>query len=618
MTMRPEELLLDDHDRRVARRAGGALAAFNRAGLLEAADVHVATRLCALGQEESEDVRLAVALAVRAARAGAVCVDLDAVADQPHGTELELPWPAQPGWNAAVAESPLVAVGVLRFEAHTDRAGAGVGTQAGTQHLLYLDRHHREERQVCDDLEARLRRQPPEVDETVLEAALTRLFRAGWEQQRDAAVVAARRWTTILTGGPGTGKTASVARLVALVAEQLETEGGRAPRIALAAPTGKASARLQESVAREAEGLEPTDRARIEGLRATTLHRLLGWRPDSGTRFRNHRTNPLPYDVVVVDEVSMVSLAQMARLLESLRPTTRLVLVGDKDQLASVEAGAVLADLVAGFEERADSPVVRLTERHRTRAADGGAGVELDELADALRDGEVDRVLDLLRSGSAITRWVDPGDADALVQVRAEAADAAVAVTQRALDFTDPDDRLELTRSLDEHRLLCAHRDGPFGVASWNRQVEQLVSDRTGVSVYDEWYPGRQVLVTANDRGLGISNGDIGVVVRMPDRRHRVVIRTGTETKLFAPTRLSGIETVYAMTVHKSQGSEARSVTVVLPDRESALLTRELFYTAVTRARERVTIVATEAAVRTAIEQRVQRASGLALRIAGR
>lgn len=600
MTTGPDELLLDDHDRRVARRAPALLATFNRAGVIEASDVHVASRLGALGEESDPTVLLAIALAVRAARSGAVCVDLSAIAEQPVETTVELPWPAQPGWSATVGASALTARGVLRLE----------------DSLLYLDRHHREERQVCDDLMTRLRQRPPEVDPVVRDAAVARLFKPGWEQQRAAAVTAVGQWTTVLTGGPGTGKTASVARMVALVAEQLE-HGGRSPRIALAAPTGKASARLQESVAREAEALEPQDRARVDGLRSSTLHRLLGWRPDSGTRFRHHRGNPLPYDVVVVDEVSMVSLSQMARLLEALRPTTRLVLVGDPDQLASVEAGAVLADLVAGFADRADSPVVRLTERHRTRAADGTAAVELDELADALRDGDGNAVLALLRGGSAVTRWVDPSDAEALAGVRAEVADAAVAVTRNALAFTDPDDRTALTRQLDEHRLLCAHREGPFGVGSWNRQVEQLVGDRTGVSIYDEWYAGRQVLVTANDRGLGISNGDIGVVVRLPDRRHRVVIRTGTETKLFAPTRLSGIETVYAMTVHKSQGSEARAVTVVLPDNDSALLTRELFYTAVTRARERVTIVGSESAIRGAIEHRVQRASGLARRIAG-
>ncbi|MGO4257153.1 exodeoxyribonuclease V subunit alpha [Marmoricola sp. RAF53] len=595
-------------DRRVAHRATGLLAEFNLAGVLEAADVHVATRLGVLGEDTDDVVALAVALAVRAARSGAVCVDLDTIADLPvtepvagpDALEVELAWPDPGRWREAVAASPLTAAGVLRLEGS----------------LLYLDRHWREERQVCDDLFARLARRVPEVDEGVLAAAVERLFGEGWEQQRAAAVAAARQWTTVLTGGPGTGKTASVARMVALMAEQIEQDGGRVPRIALAAPTGKASARLQESVAREAVGLDPVDRARLDGLRAVTVHRLLGWRPDSGTRFRHHRGNPLPYDVVVVDEVSMVSLSQMARLLEALRPTTRLVLVGDPDQLASVEAGAVLADLVAGFEGRADSPVERLTETHRTKNADGTAGVALDALADALRRGDADEVLDLLQGGAPGLRLVDPTDPDALAAVRSEVADAAVAVTGRALAFTDPEDRDPVTALLDEHRLLCAHREGPFGVGSWNRQVEQLVADRTGVNAYDDWYPGRQVLVTANDRGLGLSNGDIGVVVRMPDHRLRVVIRTGTETRLLAPTRLSGIETVYAMTVHKSQGSEARAVTVVLPDGASALLTRELFYTAVTRARQQVTVVGTPESVRAAIGLRVQRASGLARRIA--
>ncbi len=586
--------------RRIARRAQGSLAAFNRAGVLEAADVHVATRLGALGDEAADDVLLAVALAVRAARLGAVCVNLDLIAEQPVETDELLPWPDPAAWKAAVGGSPLAAIGVLRLEGP----------------LLYLDRHHREEKQVCADLLARLGRRAPEVEETPLAVSVARLFGPGWEEQRDAAVTATRQWTTVLTGGPGTGKTASVARMLALMVEQYELVEGRRPRIALAAPTGKASTRLGESVAREAAALEEIDRARLGDLRASTLHRLLGWRPDSGTRFRHHRDNPLPYDVIVVDEVSMVSLAQMARLLEAVRPSTRLILVGDKDQLASVEAGAVLADLVEGFERRDASPVVRLKETHRTKAADGSAGIELDQLAEALRDGEADAAMQLLTAGSSVVRLVDPADEPAMAVVRAEIGDAAYRVTQEALGYADLADQRTVTDLLDEHRLLCAHREGPYGVGSWNRQVEHLVSERTGVTHYDDWYPGRQILITANDRGLGISNGDIGVVVRTGDGRLRVALRIGSEVKLFAPTRLSGIETVYAMTVHKSQGSEARAVTMILPPEESPLLTRELFYTGVTRARERVTIVGTEAALRGAIAQQVQRASGLAGRLA--
>lgn len=594
--------VLGPHDRRIARRAAGVLGDFNRAGVLETADVHVARRLGALGDESDDDVLLAVALTVRAARLGAVCVDLATIAEQPVEATDPLSWPAADGWTAAVAASPLTEAGVLRLDGP----------------LLYLDRHWREEQQVCDDLFARVRRAAPDVDDAVLDAALARLFTPGWEQQQEAALATVRGWTTVITGGPGTGKTASVARTVALVAEQLEVSTGRAPRIALAAPTGKASARLGESVAREAADLDPVDRARLAGLTASTLHRLLGWRPESGTRFRHHRAHPLPYDLIVVDEVSMVSLTQMARLLEAVRPTTRLVLVGDPDQLASVEAGAVLADLVNGFEERAAQrgqrgPVVRLTETHRTK--DGADGADLDAFAEALRNGDADGAVALLASGSEALRLIDPADDAAMAQVRSSLADAASEITRRALAF-DGADRESITALLDEHRLLCAHREGPYGVGTWNRQIEHLVAERAGLAHLDEWYAGRPVLLTANDRGLGVSNGDIGVVVRTADGRLRVVVRTANQTKLFAPTRLSGIETVYAMTVHKSQGSEARAVTVILPDQDSPLLTRELFYTAITRAKESVTVVGTEDALRAAIGRRVQRASGLAGRIA--
>jgi exodeoxyribonuclease V alpha subunit len=600
---------IEPTSRRLALRASGLLRMFNEAGVLEAADVHVAQRLGALAGETDESVLLALALTVRAARAGAVCVDLDQVAGTV--TEVEpdrieaLPWPDPTAWRSAVDGSVLARLGVLRFDAD----------------LLYLDRHWREEKQVCDDLLRRLGRDRPElehgpaIDDELLAAGAERLFPASWAEQREVALAAARRWTTVLTGGPGTGKTTTVARLLALVAEQHEARHGQPPRIALAAPTGKAATRLQESVAREASGLaDPGDRARVTGLTASTVHRLLGWRPDSGTRFRHRRDNPLPYDVVVVDEVSMVSLVQMARLLEALRDTTRLVLVGDPGQLASVEAGAVLADIVAGFEGSATSPVVSLTTTYRTRAADGSAGVDLDLLAADLRAGDDDAVLDRLTSGSPAVRLVDPADDEAMAQVRDGIRDAAYAVTVRAEQFDEPD-AAALVDLLDDHRLLCAHREGPFGVGGWNRQVQRLVEERTGVQHFDEWYPGRPILVTANDPGLGLSNGDLGITVRLPDDRLRVLVRIGASTRLFAPTRLSGVETVYAMTVHKSQGSEARAVTVVLPPEDSRLLTRELFYTAVTRAREQVTVVGTEAELRAAMARRVQRASGLAGRL---
>ena len=496
-----------------------------------------------------------------------------------------MPWPEPAAWLAEVAASPLVREQVLRLEGST----------------LYLDRYWREEGQVCDDLVLRLRRPAPEVDTALLEAGLARVFPdSGYDEQRAAVRAAAGQWTTILTGGPGTGKTTAVAGLLSLVAEQHEATSGQRPRIALCAPTGKASARLQEAVDEAAAKLaSDTDRARVTGLQSTTLHRLLGWRPDSSVRFRHHRRHRLPHDVIVVDETSMVSLTMMARLLEAVRPDARLVLVGDPDQLSSVEAGAVLADLVEGLGGGDESPVLALRTTHRY-------GEEIGALAQALRDGDGDAVMAALGSAGDPVELVDPEDEAAMDDLRQRVADVATRMRTAA----DSDDVAGALATLDEHRLLCAHREGRYGVSGWNRMVEQLVADRTGVTTYDDWYSGRPVLVTANDRGQRLNNGDMGVTLRRPDGRLRVVL-ADLERRVFAPTRLPDVQTMHAMTVHKSQGSQADVVSVIMPPEESRLLTRELFYTAVTRAKERVRIVGSEAAVRAAVGREVQRASGL-------
>ena len=581
----------DPRDRRLALRAEGLLATFNRADVLGAADVHVARRLGAMTGEGDEQVLLATALAVRAVRQGSTCVDLATVADLPLEDDPGLPWPDVPAWQASVGRSPLVGVRVLRVD----------------NGLLYLDRYWREEVQVCDDLLARLARPAPQVDTAALDAGVLRVFpAAGYDEQRTAARAAAERWTTVLTGGPGTGKTTTVAGLLALLAEQAELESGgaRRLRIALTAPTGKASARLQESVDAETRALPAADRARLGELKASTLHRLLGWRPDSSTRFRHDRGNRLPHDVVVVDETSMVSLTMMARLLEAVRADARLVLVGDPGQLASVEAGAVLADLVDGFGRRDVSPVAALTTAHRF-----GGGIA--ELATALRGDDADRVVEVLRSGGDV-ELVDPADERAMAAFRATVTEAALAVRLAA----EAGDAEAAVAALDRHRLLCAHREGPYGVTGWNRQVERLVADRTGVTHYDEWYAGRPVLVTANDYGQGLYNGDLGVTVRLVDGRLRVVVPGADGLKEFATTRMAGVQTVHAMTVHKSQGSQAREVSVVMPPDDSPLLTHELFYTAVTRAQDKVRVIGTEESVRAAVARTVQRASGLARRLA--
>ncbi|CAJ1510358.1 exodeoxyribonuclease V subunit alpha [[Mycobacterium] burgundiense] len=573
----------DPVDRRLVLGAAGLLRDFNAAGVLEAADVHVAARLAQLCDEDvDETVTLAVALAVRAVRAGSVCVDLTTVAADSGAPELDWPQPAQ--WVAAVRASPLLATPpVLHLE------GEG---------LLYLDRYWREEEQVCVDLLGRLTSTVP-AHGPALAAALDRVFhRSGSDEQRAAAEVAVTQLTTVLTGGPGTGKTTTVAGLLALLTEQAELAGRPALRIALAAPTGKAAARLQEAVELEIGHLVESDRARLTGLQAVTLHRLLGSRPDTSSRFRHHRGNRLPHDVIVVDETSMVSLTMMARLLEAIRPDSRLILVGDPDQLSSVEAGAVLADLVEGLGGQ--GRVAALTTSHRF-------GHTIGVLAGAIQRGDADAVLEVLHAGGDHVEFVQTADpVDALREVLMPHALAVRAAAARS--------STSALAALDEHRLLCAHREGPHGVRRWNQQVQRWLVEHTGELIWTDWYVGRPVLVTANDYGLGLYNGDTGVTV-LADGMLRVAIAGAAGVVDFATSRLAEVETMHAMTIHKSQGSQAGEITVLLPPEDSRLLSRELFYTAVTRAKHKVRVVGTEAEVRAALARRVVRATGLRRRL---
>ncbi|MCD4532837.1 exodeoxyribonuclease V subunit alpha [Nocardioides sp. cx-169] len=570
------------YDRRLALAAAGLVASFNVAGVLEAGDVHVALRVGDLGGESDERVLLAVALAVRAVRSGSVCVDLTTVA----ALAPELPWPTAQDWTAAVAASPLVAAGAIRIE----------------DALVYLDRYHRLETQVGEDLLARVAASAPLVAQEALASALARVRGEHLSAAQEAASVAAvRQWTTVLTGGPGTGKTTTVARMLVLLADQAAALGERFS-VALAAPTGKAATRLQEAVLGELALLDPKDRERVGRPEAMTLHRLLGWRPDNATRFRHDRGNRLKYDVVVVDECSMVELTMMGRLLEAVRPQARLVLVGDPRQLTSVGAGAVLADVVRGFEGHPGSPVVSLTENYRSTE-------DIKDLAEALRVGDADEVLATLRRASEEVEFVETDEpAEAL---RADALDAALEIRAAA----EAGDHERALAALDRHRLLCAHREGPYGVRHWNRTVERWVAEETGQPIYTAWYVGRPVLVTTNDYALGVYNGETGVAVAQPDGRLRVWVAGSESVRDLAPGRLEAIETMHAMTIHKSQGSQAERVTVLLPEAGSRLLTRELFYTAVTRAQRQVRVVGTEAAVRAAVETQAQRATGLRQRL---
>ncbi|TQL03591.1 exodeoxyribonuclease V subunit alpha [Cellulomonas sp. SLBN-39] len=574
----------DPGDPRVPWRTGPLLGAFAAAGVLTSADVRVAERLGALAGEDDERVHLAVACAVRAVRAGSSCVvlaDLPGSVAADDGAVPDVPWPDPAAWADAVRRSVLVADG----PAGPDVPGAPVDRPLRlVDDRLYLDRWWRDEQVVRRAVDARLAARPA-VDDDALRAALDRhLPGPGDERQRQAAEHAARHRLTLVTGGPGTGKTTAVARVLAVLHDVVQDAAGPVPRVALAAPTRRAAARLAEAV--------HADLPALAGTPGGTLHALLGLRPGS-PHPRHDPRHPLPHDVVVVDEASMVSLPLLARLLDAVRPDARLVLVGDPDQLTSVEVGAVLGDLVAAH----DDAVVRLTVRHRF-------GTELGALADAVRAGDDGTALALLHAGGPHATLAAPGDAGALDALRADVVRAGTAL----VDAARAGDAAAALRALPAHRLLVAHRRGPAGLARWEALARGWVDAATGGPA-GPWAPGRPVTVTANDTATGLANGDLGVVVE--DDGPLVAFGDPDAPQLVRPHLLPAAAPADASTVHRAQGGQHDRVALVLPPEGSPLLTRELLYTAVTRARHHVRILATDAAVRRAITSPTSRTTGL-------
>jgi exodeoxyribonuclease V alpha subunit len=612
----------------IAVGAPGLLHAFTVAGVLTWADVHVARRIGVLGGETDEAVLLAVALTVRSTRQGSVLLDLATahetvtVGEEDAGEDVvaaaPLPWPDR--WVERCTASPLLD-GPVRL--------------AGSR--LWLRRYWDQEEQVARELRERCSTPAGDMDLARLAAALDRLFgHVDDADQREAAAVCALTRVSVLAGGPGTGKTTTVARLIALLREQHP-----AWRMALAAPTGKAAARLEEAVRTATAGLPEADRERLGDLSATTLHRLLGWRPDARGRFRHDRSNRLPVEVLIVDESSMLSLTLIARLLEALRPSTRLVLVGDPDQLASVEAGAVLADLVDRSHQGARTPELaaalrpllpgtRVLERAASPAAavrDGvavlsttrrfAAGGGIAVLAAAVRAGDADVALTVLRSGADDVEFVEvaddvrPGDGF-LTRVRADVQAAGDALHAAAA----AGDAVAALEALERHRLLCAHHHGSRGVQFWSDVAAAWVRERHPiVPRADGHYVGEPLLVTANDYEAGVYNGDTGVALDDGAGGIVVAFSRGGEPILVPLTRLGAVQSLHAMTIHRSQGSQFDQVTVLLPPATSPLATRQTLYTALTRPRRHVRVIGSAEALAAAAGRPAARASGLRERL---
>ncbi len=593
------------------------LAALERladAGGVTPLDLHFARLMARMAGSDAPELVLGACLASRRTSEGHVCVDLGAIAGRPIVDDAP-DAPVAPDlarWTAALRASPVVATAGERRPMVLDAAGR-----------LYLHRYWDYERRLAAALRARAAALVGDVDEARLGRDVAALFPApGLDWQRVAAVTAVLRRLCVVSGGPGTGKTYTVLRMLALVLAQRPTL-----RVALAAPTGKAAARLQEAVRLAAHDVPLDAAARAAVLReAATVHRLLGARPD-GVSFRHDAKNLLPYDVVVVDEASMVDLALMTKLVEALPAPSRLVLLGDKDQLASVEAGAVLGDVCGpapGFSAAFAARVTELTgvpvppavaetasplgdavvllRESRRFAADSGIG----QVAAAINRGDGAVALARLEAGGADVAWLavgSPAELDAALAtvVRDGYGPACALVTAGA-------PAPEVLAAFARFRILCAHRAGPGGVESLDRDVERHLAAAGLIAPRGMWYAGRPVMITRNDHAQGLWNGDVGIALPGDDGNLRVWFEDG---RAVSPVRLPPHETVWAMTVHKSQGSEFDDVVLVLPPHASRVTTRELLYTGLTRARRHVGVWGTPAVFLDAVTTRLERASGL-------
>lgn len=594
------------------------------AGAIRDLDYYLAAHLLALAPRPSAELALAVAAVSRANGDGDVCLDLRAVAggevlrEAPQADWRGLVAPPLPQWIESLHGSGIVGAPGEAQPLVLDAAGR-----------LYLAKYFDFEQAIAAGLRQRLgpRR---DVDLGRLGALLARYFPAApaTDGQTLAAALAVLRRLAVISGGPGTGKTHTVARILALLVELAQ---GDRLRIRLAAPTGKAAARLAEAIRAGVEGLRQgaATAGAAAGIptEASTLHRLLGYGP--GGAFRHDAEDPLSLDVLVVDEASMVDVPLMARLLRATPPDARVILLGDRDQLASVEAGSALGDICNHGARTAWSD--DLAGRVRS------LGLEPPPApADALRGPMADSLAPLTESRrfgaasaiGALARATNAGDAAAAFEVLAAGGEAAwrtpsvdglagaieAEVSAWLAGYRGTADPVEAMRRFNGFRVLCAVRSGPWGVIALSAQVERALARLGVLAPADGHYAGRPILVTQNDYSVRLFNGDVGLVLPDPAAAGALrafFVQPGGEVRRVPPSRLPPHETCFAMTVHKSQGSEFDRVVLVLPDRDSPVVTRELVYTAVTRARRSVAIWSARDVLATAIGRRVERSSGL-------
>lgn len=594
--------------------------------LLRPLDVQFARMVA---DEQQPALMLAAAWLSAEAGAGHVCLPLEqlTVDNLFAGRHPEL---AQAMWQKAGAPT-------LWRELLLDQPAVSDGSSPAPLVLcgerLYLNRMWRSEGHVASFIATA--HDERETDPAQMRQVLDRLFGKEEENwQKIAAAVALTRKTSVISGGPGTGKTTTVAKLLAAM---IRLQSGKL-RIQLTAPTGKAAARLTESLGKALRALPVTEEERSRfPAEATTLHRLLGAQPDS-QRLRYHAGNPLHLDVLVVDEASMVDLPMMANLIAALPQHARVIFLGDRDQLASVEAGAVLGDIcrcaeagysvkrarmlseltgckVDGIDDNSVSTVrdsiCLLRKSYRFDAKSG-----IGQLATAVNAGDVRAAEQAFQRGFTDIRRVDLADGDAWQQMLDEAIEGYRDYLQLLHNKAEPAKVLD---AFGRYQLLCALREGPFGVSGLNERIVQMLMRKQLIDKpvsAGKWYAGRPVMIARNERSLGLFNGDIGIAMYDAEGALKVFFPLPDGTiKAVQPSRLPPHETAWAMTVHKSQGSEFDHTALVLPNQFLPVLTRELVYTAITRARKQLTLYSDKTVFSRAVQLRTLRRSGLVDRL---
>lgn len=590
-----------------------------------------------LAGEENPELCVASLLVSHRTGRGDVCLDLPFAAGRPLSDFVEMEGegfalPGKKKWISSLRKSPVVSTGGDRRPLVMDERGR-----------LYLYRYYLYEKILAGEILERSALAADDVDLNMLDIGLSRIFTGGSgspDRQRIAAMTAVLRRFCVISGGPGTGKTSTVAKILVLLAEQFLARG-KQPLIALTAPTGKAARRLQEAVGDALAQIPCDENVRSSvPLESSTVHRLLGSITGS-PYFRRNREDPLPHDVVVVDETSMADLPLLAKLFQAIRPGARVILIGDRDQLSSVESGAAFGDICAWSGATGDLPPGVAAEGRRTRekaAKNAKAGKNhnvppmvdslvvletsyrfgldsgIGKLAASVRRGDGHAALDILSGGDypdlGFRGDVHGGNLRTRLEER---------ILQYLEEYISVDTPEKAIGSLGRFVILAAMRKGPFGVEHINRMAEHILAERGFADPRKRWYHGRPLIISANDYALRLYNGDMGVAFKDgTDGRIKAFFLTPEGSVKTVPTPLlPPHETAYSLTVHKSQGSEFDRVLLVLPEKHYPLLTRELIYTGITRARLFLEIWSSPRVFETSVMNKTARASGLRDRIWG-